>query len=272
MGGNLKKIFILSDATGQTAMDTLRATLVQFENPQVKFTVYPKIDSKEKLKSILERAMFEEAFIAYTLVRREFRDFIQKFCKKNCIAYCDILGPPLAALSKFLGQPPLENPTLLRKVDEKYFQRIEAIEFTLNHDDGRSTQGLFLADIVLVGLSRTSKTPTSFFLAQQGFKVINIPIIPYIDLPKEIYQIDQGKVVCLTMNPEVLQKVRMARMRHYQTDSSYTDLKKIFEEVEYVHELCAKNRRWKVVDTTNKSVEETSREIINLLYGRDIAF
>lgn len=268
----MKKIFILSDATGQSAMDILRAALVQFENPQIKFTVYPKLDSKEKLKTILEQARDEEGYVAYTLVRKELRDFIERFCKKSCVSYYDIIGPPIATLTKFLGQPAMENPTLLRKVDEKYFKRIEAIEFTLSHDDGKSTLGIFSADIVLVGLSRTSKTPTSFFLAQQGFKVINIPIVPSIALPKEIYQADQTKIICLTMNPEVLQKVRLARMRHYHTDSSYTDIRRIFEEVEHVYSLCAKNRKWKIVDTTNKSVEETSREIISLLYGRDVEF
>lgn len=268
----MKKIFILSDATGQSAMDILRASLVQFENPQIKFTVYPKLDSKEKLKTILEQAREEDGFVAYTLVRKELRDYINRFCKKNCLAYYDIIGPPIASLTKFLGLPAMENPTLLRKVDEKYFKRIEAIEFTLSHDDGKSTQGIFSADIVLVGLSRTSKTPTSFFLAQQGFKVINIPIVPSIALPKEIYQADQTKIICLTMNPEVLQKVRLSRMKHYHTDSSYTDIRKIFEEVEDVYSLCAKNRKWKIVDTTNKSVEETSREIISLLYGRDVEF
>lgn len=268
----MKKIFILSDATGQSAMDILRAALVQFENPQVKFTVYPKIDSKEKLKNILEQAREECGFIAYTLVRKEMRDYIKQFCRKSCLACYDIIGPPIISLSGFLNQTPLENPTLLRKVDEKYFKRIEAIEFTLSHDDGKSAQGVTAADIVLIGLSRTSKTPTSFFLAQQGYKVLNIPIIPNIPLPKELYETDQNKVICLTMNPEVLQKVRLARMRHYQANSSYTDLKKIFEEVEYVYSLCEKNRKWKIVDTTNKSVEETSREIISLLYGRDVEF
>ncbi len=253
-------------------MDILRAALVQFENPQIKFTVYPKIDSKDKLKNILEQARDECGFVAYTLVRKELRDFIRKFCKKNCVSYYDIIGPPIETLSEFFGQRPLENPTLLRKVDEKYFKRIEAIEFTLGHDDGKSVQGIFSADIVLVGLSRTSKTPTSFFLAQQGFKVINIPIVPHIPFPKELYEIDQNKVICLTMNPEVLQKVRLARMRHYITSSSYTDIRKIFEEVEFVYSLCDKNRKWKIVDTTNKSVEETSREIISLMYGRDVEF
>ena len=268
----MKKIFILSDATGQSAMDILRAVLVQFENPQVKFTVYPKIDSKEKLKNVLEQARDECGFVAYTLVRKEMRDYIKHFCRKSCIAYFDIIGPPIQALSQFLGQTALENPTLLRKVDEKYFKRIEAIEFTLSHDDGKSAQGVFIADIILIGLSRTSKTPTSFFLAQQGFKVLNIPIIPYIPFPDELYEADQNKIICLTMNPEVLQKVRLARMRHYQTSSDYTNLKKIFEEVEYVYNLLAKNKKWKVVDTTNKSVEETSREIISLQYGRDVEF
>ncbi len=158
---------------------------------------------------------------------------------------------------------------MLRRVDARYFKRIDAIEYTLGHDDGRGTERLREADIVIVGLSRTSKTPTSFFLAQEGYKVANVPIVPGIPLPEELFEIDQHKIVCLSVDPEVLQKVRLARLKRSRIESSYSDFKKIFAEVEYVKDLIKKHRSWKVVDTTNKSIEETAWEIIHYVFGDD---
>jgi regulator of PEP synthase PpsR (kinase-PPPase family) len=156
-------------------------------------------------------------------------------------------------------------------VDERYFKRIDAIEYTLGHDDGRGAERLHEADIVLVGLSRTSKTPTSFYLAQEGYKVANVPIVPGIALPEELFEIDQHKIVCLNIDPEVLQKIRKVRQKNSGLRSSYSDLRNVFAEVEYVWDLARKHRSWKVVDTTNKSVEETAWEIIHSVYGEELA-
>ena len=134
----------------------------------------------------------------------------------------------------YLKLEPLETPTLLRKVDERYFKRIDAIEYTVGHDDGRGAERLKEADIVLVGLSRTSKTPTAFYLAQEGFKVANVPIVPGIPLPEELFEIDQHKIVCLTIDPEVLQKVRKVRQKNSRLNPSYSDFKKIFDR----HGIC----------------------------------
>jgi regulator of PEP synthase PpsR (kinase-PPPase family) len=268
----MRKIYVLSDATGQSALDILRAALVQYEHPQVRITIFPKIESKPKLRTILDMAKTEEGLVAFTFVKREFRDHVNAYCQKHHIVHLDLLGPIISNLSAYLGREPLEKPTLLRKVDERYFKRIEAIEFTMDHDDGRGLKRFEEADVVILGLSRTSKTPTSFFLAQQGFKVVNIPIIPEIPLPDELHTIDQSKIVCLIMDPVVLRKVRMARLHHYKTDSSYTDIKKIYQETEYIEELLRRNKRWKVIDTTNKSVEETAREIIYAVFGGDVEY
>ena len=268
----MKKILVLSDATGQTALDILRAVLVQFENPQVRLTMFPNIESEASLRRILEIARSESGFVAFTFVKHELRDFVSSYAAKYHIDYLDMLGPIIGSLAHHLGLEPLEKPTLLRKVDERYFKRIEAIEFTIDHDDGRIVKRLEDADIVIIGLSRTSKTPTSFFLAQQGFKVVNIPIIPEIPLADEVLTIDQNKVVCLVMDPEVLQKVRQARLHHYKTDGSYTDLRSIYRETEYVEELLRNHKRWKVVNTTNKSVEETAQDIIRAVFGSDIEY
>lgn len=270
-GKPLHKIFILSDGTGQSAIDIMRAALVQFKDQRVTFTVFSRVESREKVQEILRQAREKKAFVAFTFVKQSIRDYVHQYCVRYKLLHYDILGPVINGLSSYLGGSPLEEPTLLRKTDERYFQRIEAIEFSIVHDDGKSLERLDAADIIIVGLSRTSKTPTSFFLAQQGHKVVNIPITPPIPLPETLFETDQGKIICLKMQPEVLQKVRIARLHHVRAaDNSYIDLKKIYDETEYVEELLKKHRQWKVVDTTNKSVEETAREIIEYVIGKDV--
>ena len=265
----MKKVYIISDATGQSGLHILRAAIVQFEHARAKMMVFHNIDSKAGLKTILDNARKDKALIAFTFVRKEMRDYAHAYCVKNTIYHLDILGPLIKNLSAYLGLEPLETPTLLRKVDERYFKRIDAIEYTLGHDDGRGAERLKEADIVLVGLSRTSKTPTSFYLAQEGFKVANVPIVPGIPLPEELFEIDQRKIVCLVIDPEVLQKIRKVRQKNSNLKPSYSDIKKVFAEVEYVWDLVKKHRDWKVVDTTNKSIEETAWEVVHRIAGAE---
>lgn len=263
----MKKIYILSDATGQSGLHIVRAAIVQFKHAHVKMMVFHDIDSKAGLKKVLDQARTDKALITFTFVRKAMRDYASEYCLQHAIIHHDILGPLINNLSAYLRLKPLETPTLLRRVDERYFKRIDAIEYTIEHDDGRNTAHLHEADIVLVGLSRTSKTPTSLFLAQEGYKVANVPIVPGIPLPEELFEIDQSKVVCLNIDPEVLQKVRKVRAKHDRIKPSYSDLKKVFAEVEYVWDLIRRNNRWKVVDTTNKSIEETAWEIVHHVAG-----
>jgi regulator of PEP synthase PpsR (kinase-PPPase family) len=263
----VKKIYIISDATGQSGLHILRAAIVQFEHARAKMMVFHDIDSKARLKSVLDKGREDKALIAFTFVRKEMRDYTSVYCLKNNIYHHDILGPLINNLSSYLRLEPLETPTLLRKVDERYFKRIDAIEYTLGHDDGRGAERLLEADIVLVGLSRTSKTPTSFYLAQEGYKVANVPIVPGIPLPEELFAIDQRKIVCLNIDPEVLQKIRMVRQKNSKLKPSYSEFKKVFAEVEYVRDLIKKHGNWTVVDTTNKSIEETAWEIVHHVVG-----
>jgi len=265
----MKKIYIISDATGQSGLHILRAAIVQFKHARTKMMVFHDIDSKPRLKKILDQARLDKSLIAFTFVRKEMRDYASEYCLKHTLYHLDILGPLINNLAAYLELEPLETPTLLRKVDERYFKRIDAIEYTLGHDDGRGAERLKEAEIVLVGLSRTSKTPTSFYLAQEGFKVANVPIVPGIPLPEELFKIDQHKVVCLNIDPEVLQKIRKVRQKHSGLKPSYSDFKNVFGEVEYVRDLIKKNRSWKVVDTTNKSIEETAWEIVHHVMGED---
>ena len=265
----MKKIYILSDGTGQSGLHIVRAAIVQFQRARTKMMLFHDIDTTASLKKILDQAKAAQALIAFTFVKKEMRDFASMYCMKHEILHHDILGPLIFNLAAFLKQEPLETPSLLRKVDERYFKRIDAIEYTLGHDDGRGAERLHEADIVLIGLSRTSKTPTSFYLAQEGYKVANVPIVPGIALPDELFEIDQHKIVCLNIDPEVLQKIRKVRQKNSGLRPSYSDLRNVFAEVEYVWELTRKHRNWKVVDTTNKSVEETAWEIIHAVFGEE---
>ncbi|MEJ2685424.1 MAG: kinase/pyrophosphorylase [Candidatus Sulfobium sp.] len=262
-----KRIVIISDATGQSGLHILKAALVQFERTHIKIMLFHDIDSKGRLKKVLDQARSDKALIAFTFVKKEMRDYATAYCVKNKILHLDILGPLINNLASYLRMEPLETPSLLRKVDERYFKRIDAIEYTLGHDDGRDAKHLDGADVVIVGPSRTSKTPTSFFLAQEGYKVANVPIAPGISLPEELFEIDQRKIVCLVIDPEVLQKIRRVRQEKSSLPPSYSEFKKVFAEVEYVRDLSKKHRIWKVVDTTNKSIEETAWEIIHHVFG-----
>ncbi|NOQ50918.1 MAG: pyruvate, phosphate dikinase/phosphoenolpyruvate synthase regulator [Desulfuromonadaceae bacterium] len=263
-----KLVYIISDGIGQSAMNVLKASMIQFDLPSSALRVFSKMGNPEKIKNILMEAKEKGAFVAFTIAKKETRKLVHEICLDEGLRHVDILGPPIEELSTYLGIEPKEDANLLRRVDSKYFKRIDAIEFSMKYDDGQNVNKVFEADIIILGLSRTSKTPTSYFLAQQGYKVVNIPLMPEVPIPKEVYQVNQNRVVCLVMDSEVLQKIRNARVKHYKTQSNYTDLRRIFDEMEMVHDLTKKNRKWRIVDTTNKSVEETAREIISMVFGQ----
>lgn len=263
-----KLVYIISDGIGQSAMNVLKASMIQFDLPSSALRIFSKMENPAKIKRILMEAKEKGAFVAFTIAKKETRKFVHEICLDEGLKHIDILGPPIEEMSAYLGIEPKEDANLLRRVDNNYFKRIDAIEFSMKNDDGKDVNKVFEADILILGLSRTSKTPTSYFLAQQGYKVVNIPLIPEVPIPKEVYQVDQSRVVCLVMDSEVLQKIRSARVKHYKTQSNYTDLRRIFDEMEMVHDLKKKNRKWRIVDTTNKSVEETAREIISMVFGQ----
>jgi len=265
---NEKLVYIISDGIGQSAINLLKASMIQFDFPSSALRIFSRIDNEVRIRTILEQAKEDNAFVAFTIVKREIRKLVHEICLKENLLHLDILGPPIEKLSAYLGVEPKEDANLLRKVDSNYFKRIDAIEFSMKYDDGQDVNKVFDADIIILGLSRTSKTPTSYFLAQQGYKVVNVPLVPEIPIPDEVYQVDQNRVVCLVMDSEILQKIRSARVKHYNIKSNYTDLGRIFDEMEMVYELTKKNRKWHVIDTTNKSVEETAREIISMVFGQ----
>ncbi|WP_303722031.1 pyruvate, water dikinase regulatory protein [Malonomonas rubra] len=267
-----KRVYVISDGIGSSAINIIKASIIQFDLPASALRVFSHIETPEKVRTVLTKAKQDNAFVAFTLAKKETRQLVHEICVQEGLMHHDILGPPIEKLTSYLGMVPKEGANLLHRVDNNYFKRIDAIEFTMKYDDGQDVNKIFEADIVILGLSRTSKTPTSYFLAQQGYKVVNIPLMPEVPIPKSVFKIDQNRLVCLVMDSEVLQKIRSARVKHYRTNSKYTDLRHIFDEMEMVHELVRKNRKWHIIDTTNKSVEETSREIISAVFGQEQGF
>ncbi len=267
-----KKIFVVSDGTGETAMGMLKAALVQYEGLDIKLSRFKNVRNISQVERILEQAKEESGFVVYTLVSISMRKEIKEKSRLMNVPTVDLLGGLLESLDQFFETTSSSDPEagLLRTVDEKYFKRIEAIEFTVRHDDGKTTQQLDEADIVLVGISRTSKTPLSIFLSHKGWKVANIPLVPETPLPKELFEIDQKKIVGLTIDENKLRMIRRKRLENFGQDpgGSYANMDQIQKEINYANEIFKKNRRWPVVNVTDRALEETAAEVARIVSAR----
>lgn len=268
---NKLKIIIISDGTGETATSVARSALTQFEDKDVYFTRYKNVRTKEQLDAIFSEAAIHHDMIVYTIVSEELRLYIQDISKKMHVRSVDILGPILQSFSNYFEREPSNLPGLYHAVNDDYFNRVAAIEFTLNHDDGKNVNSLETCDVVLVGISRTSKTPLSIYLSMEGIKVVNIPIILDMPLPEKLFEIDQRKVFGLTIDPEALHEIRKNRLTRLgvsESDGDYAEFGKVIEEIEYANKIFNENKRWPVFNVTNKALEETAAEIIKLLNMR----
>jgi regulator of PEP synthase PpsR (kinase-PPPase family) len=178
----------------------------------------------------------------------------------------------LGQFANVFESEPDYQPGLLHAVDDKYFQKVAAVEFTLNHDDGRNLSTLEEADVVLVGISRTSKTPLSIYLSMEGIKVVNVPIIMGMPLPEEVFKIDQRKIFGLTIDPEALHEIRKNRLTRLgvDNDGDYAEMSKVSEEIEWANNIFSENKRWPIFNVTGKALEETAAEILKLLSMRKV--
>lgn len=259
-------VYIISDGTGETASTMTRAALVQYRQYDVNITRYKNIRTEKKIAAVIEEAKKNNGFIVYTVVSSNLRKTIAKSCELNNIPCVDLLGPMLAKMDLYFGTSKNQQAGLFRSINEIYYKRIEAIEFTVKHDDGKDVRDLEKADIVLVGISRTSKTPLSIFLSHKGWKVANIPLILSMPLPHKLSLIDQKKIVALTINPEKLLKIRKNRLEKIgDSIGEYASLSYIQREVEYAHSLFSKNKKWPVFDVTELALEEAAAEITRLI-------
>jgi [pyruvate, water dikinase]-phosphate phosphotransferase / [pyruvate, water dikinase] kinase len=271
MNSKSLRLMILSDGTGETAAGIFRAAMAQFSKYQIYISRYKNIRSQEHLNEILDREGPSHDLLAYTFVEKSLRDFADHYATEHHLRAFDLLGPILSFLSHFFEHDFVAKPGRLREVNEDYFKRVEAMEFTLMNDDGKNITLLEEADIILVGISRTSKTPLSIYLSQLGYKVLNIPLIPGTEIPEKLYTINQQKIFALTIDPQTLFEIRKKRLEKLgsQIHHSYADLKTVSEEIEWANSLYAKNRKWKVFDITGKALEETASDIIRLIQLRD---
>jgi hypothetical protein len=256
-------IYLLSDATGETAEKMVLAALTQFRDKPVRLTRINNVRTKNQVYEALDEALRHCGLVVYTIVNRELAQLVHDECDGLGLVNIDLLTPLLLKVAHCLGRSPKETPGLLHGVDEAYFRRIEAIEFTVKHDDGQEPRNLYLADIVLVGISRTSKTPLSIYLAHRGWKVANVPLINGIDLPSQLFEVDQKKIAALVIDPQRLVEVRAARLRNLGQDprAAYADYEEIEEELKHAKKLFRRHP-WVVVDVSSKAVEETANEVL----------
>jgi len=259
-------VFIISDSVGETGDLVAKAAISQFRPgmQDTKIQRFPHVESTEQLTEIVHLAVEQDAIIVYTLVREVMRDFIRNICLEKDIPAVDLMGPIMRMLGETLQVEPLEEPGLVRKLDDDYFQKIEAIEFAVKYDDGRDPRGLLKADIVLIGVSRTSKTPLSQFLAHKRYKVANVPLVPEVEPPEELFLVDPAKCFGLVISPEKLNNIRKERLLALGLNdgASYAKLERISEEI--IHFKSVVDRiGCQVIDVTNKAVEETANDIIH---------
>jgi regulator of PEP synthase PpsR (kinase-PPPase family) len=247
----------------------VKAALSQFRTTDVHLHRVRYVRTEKEIMDVVLEVMEVDGVIAYTLVSNELRDLIFDEGRKCAVPTIDVMGPLLSRFTEYLDISPMAVPGIFRSLDKNYYQRIECIDFAVKHDDGKKTGDLYKADIIIVGPSRTSKTPISIYIAYRDYKVVNIPMIVGIDPPVELFQINQNKIVGLTISPsrlKIIREVRASRYTHIQL-SEYIDVELIKKELKNCMQIYNKHN-WKIVDVTSKSIEEAATEIMRLFGNR----
>ncbi|NVL91046.1 MAG: kinase/pyrophosphorylase [Desulfobacterales bacterium] len=259
-----RTIYLVGEMTGETISKIARASLAQFSREKVKLKKFFQVRDKQQIRRITEKAAEEGALVAFTVIRPPLRDFLIQEAESRGIKAIDVIGDFIVQLSIFLGEKPMAIPGRQYILDEDYYRRIEGINFAVKHDDGNMSQNLKLADLVLVGLSRTGKTPLSTYLANQGWKVANVPIHPDMPPPEELFQVSQRKVFGLIIGVESLVRLREARLKQLGLApyAKYADPVVIADEIEWSKEFFKNNPRWRVMDMSNKAIEEAAASIL----------
>lgn len=259
-----KTILVISDSTGETANQVLDAVKVHFDITDVDIKKYSKINKKEQIDEILDDIK-GDILIFSTIVDRELLDYlIEKTEMNESIYLVDVLSYPMLISSKFFGQQPRFDVGLNRKVDQEYLEKMEALEFAVKYDDCKDKFGILKADIILIGVSRTSKTPLSLNLAFKNYKVCNIPILPEVEIPSELYKVDNKKIIGLIIDSDKLNNIREDRMAKIGLQLGYSDDFRIEKELEYAKKIMNKIG-CKIINVTDKTIDETSNEIISYI-------
>lgn len=258
-------LHLVSDATGETAITVARGATAQFSNVEAIEHLWSLVRTKDQLIRVLTSVAANPGVVMFTLVDTELRKTLQEGCRELEIPCVPLLDTAIAALSQYLGVESINQPGGQHVMDAHYQDRIDAMNFTLLHDDGQATSSLEQADIVLVGVSRSSKTPTCFYLANRGFKTANVPVVPGCPLPPELETLQSPLVVGLTCSANQLVDIRRSRLRMIGQDESteYVDPASVVEEVKHARRLFSKTG-WPVIDVSCRSIEETSAAVLQL--------
>lgn len=257
-------IYAVSDSIGETSEAVAKATISQFA-VQEKFDIIriPYLKDAAQVADLVREAKENKAVICHTIVSPELRAIIGDEAAKNDVEVVDIIGPVLRAVQRSTGLSPKNEPGLIHALDHEYFKRVEAIEFAVKYDDGKNPWGLAKADIVLIGVSRTSKTPLSMYLAHKQIKVANVPLVPEIPPPEELFKVPAQKIIGLLIDPFKLNEIRIERLKTMglADDATYADMNRINEELEYAHNIMRKIH-CKIINVSNRAVEETAGLIL----------
>lgn len=256
-------IFVISDGTGRTATQILEAALTQFDRVRADIKIRSEMRTENQVMEVFEEAKKGNGFIVHTVVSRSLREFIHNAGRLHSIETIDLMGPLLAQLSDKFANRPSEEPGLFYRLNKAYFQRIEAMEFAFRHDDGQRIYELEKAEIVLVGVSRTFKTPLSMYLAFKGWLVANVPIVPGLQIPSPLDSYTSGHVFGLITNPKNLVQIRHSRHSHLGgITKDYVDLEMVKMELMHSRKIFNNHPEWPVIKVTNKPIEEIAFEIL----------
>ena len=264
---SILSVYIISDPLGETGEQVAKAAISQFELDDYEIKRFPYVLNLKLLSEILKEASNESnAVLFYTLVDKEFIEYIKDFTAESGLIAVDLLSPLIAAIRESTHLEPAREPGTIRKLDEAYFKRVEAIEFAVKYDDGKDPRGLSKADVVILGISRTSKTPLSMYLANKNIKVANVPLVPESVPPKEIYEVPAKRVIGLTNSPTKLNEIREERLKALglPKGSSYASMERILDEIDYAEKIM-KKIGCPIIDVSNKAIEETAELIISIL-------
>lgn len=265
-----RPIDVLSDSTGETAERVVRAALLQFPARKVRIRFHPRVRDREAARAVVEGTASDGGLLVFTVVSPELREYIHQICYEKHVEAVDVIGALLGKLSSFLDAEPLGNPSVSLPLSEEYFRRIEAVEFAVKSDDGKEPRNFKKADLVLAGVSRTSKTPLSTYLANRGIKVANCPLVLGVPVPPELNEVQQDRIVALTIGIDQLVEIRRARLRQLgmPADTNYGLREHVKEELDFAEGIFRAHPQWPVIDVTGRAIEETAGIIVDVMKER----
>ncbi len=263
-------IYIISDSTGETAQNVVNAAVSQFDSDNIKLKLFAHVESTKDIKGIIDKINKEKNFIVYTIVKPELRSFLKEESQRKSIFSFDVLGPLIENVERISGIVPKLKPGIIRKMDKQYFKRMEAMEFTVKYDACQGELDLSQADLVILGVSRTSKTPLSMYLAHKGIKVANIILDFEVEPPVSIYNLPKEKIIGLTIQPDNLIEIRAKRLKTLglSDKSIYTDKERVLKEINYAENVY-KKIGCPVIDITSKAIEDIATQIIKMMKGEE---